>query len=183
LESIKVNEDTFVVYKTEEQIKKRVSELAGQINYDYRDKTPIFISVLNGAFIFCADLFREITIECEVDFIKVSSYGNNKTTSGNIKLLKELNCTIKDRDIILVEDIVDTGISINFIYNLIMSNNPASLKVVTLLYKEKSIMLDCSLDYIGFKIPDRVVIGYGLDYAQKIRNLKSIYKIKTKKES
>ena len=177
MKSIKVNQDTFVVYKTEEQIKKRVVELAEQINYDYRNKTPIFISVLNGSFMFCADLFREITIECEIDFIKVSSYGNNKTTSGNIKLLKELNCTIKDRDIIVVEDIVDTGISINFIYKLIMSNDPASLKVVTLLYKEKDVKLDCSLDYIGFKIPDKFVLGYGLDYAQKLRNLKSIYVI------
>ena len=177
MESIKVNEDTFVVYITEEQIRKRVSELARQINYDYQDKTPILISVLNGSFIFCADLFREITVACEVDFIKVSSYGNDKTTSGNIKLLKELNCKIKDRDIIIVEDIVDTGLSINFIYELIMSNDPASLKVVTLLYKTKDVKLNCSLDYIGFKIPDKFVLGYGLDYAQKLRNLKSIYVI------
>ena len=178
MESIKVNGDTFVVYITEEQIKKRVTELANQINHDYQGKTPVFISVLNGSFIFCADLFRQITVECEIGFLKVSSYGDDKTTSGNIKLLKELDCTIKDRDIIIVEDIVDTGISMNFIHNLIKSNEPASLKIVTLLHKEKDAELNCSLDYIGFKIPDKFVLGYGLDYAQKSRNLKSIYVIK-----
>jgi hypoxanthine phosphoribosyltransferase len=133
--------------------------------------------VLNGSFIFCADLFRQITVECEIDFIKVSSYNDKKTSSGAIKLLKELHCKIKDRDIIIVEDIVDTGISINYIYNLIKSNDPASIKVVTLLYKEKDAKLDCALDYIGFTIPDKFVLGYGLDYAQKSRNLKSIYVI------
>ena len=177
MEPIEVNGDTFVIYITEEQIMKRISELAKQINDDYKGKTPIFISVLNGSFIFCADLFRQITIGCEIDFIKVSSYGNSKTTSGNTKLLKELNCTIKDRDIIIVEDIVDTGICINFIHHLIKSNDPASLKIVTLLQKEKDVKLDCSLDYVGFKIPDKFVLGYGLDYAQKARNLKSIYVI------
>lgn len=177
MESIEVNGDTFIVYITEEQIRKRIVELGDQISRDYEGKTPVFISVLNGSFIFCADLFRQITIECEIDFIKVSSYSNNKTSSGNIKLLKELNCTIKDRDIIIVEDIVDTGISINYIYNLIKSNNPASLKIVTLLYKEKDIKLDCSIDYVGFKIMDKFVLGYGLDYAQKARNLKSVYVI------
>jgi len=175
LEPIIVNGDKFVVSITEEQIKTRISEIADQINRDYQGKIPVFISVLNGSFIFCADLFREITVECEVDFVKVSSYGNNKTSSGNIKLLKELNCKVEGRDIIILEDIVDTGISINFIHNLIKSNNPASLKIVTLLYKEKNVKLDFSIDYIGFKIPDVFVLGYGLDYAQKLRNLKSIY--------
>jgi len=175
LEPIIVNGDKFVVSITEEQIKTRISKLAEQINRDYQDRIPVFISVLNGSFIFCADLFREITVECEVDFVKVSSYGDSKTSSGNIKLLKELNCKIEGRDVIIVEDIVDTGISINFIHNLIKSNNPASLKIVTLLYKEKNLKLDFPIDYVGFKIPDMFVLGYGLDYAQKLRNLKSIY--------
>lgn len=175
MESIIVNGDKFVVSITEEQIKTRICEIADQINRDYQDRIPVFISVLNGSFIFCADLFREITVECEVDFVKVSSYGNSKTSSGNIKLLKELNCKVEGRDIIILEDIVDTGISINFIHSLIKSNNPASLKVVTLLYKEKNVKLDFPIDYIGFKIPDAFVLGYGLDYAQKLRNLKSIY--------
>jgi len=177
LDTINVNGDNFVVYISEEQIKGRIKELAERINNDYKDKLPIFIGILNGSFIFLSDLIREITIDCEIDFMKLSSYGDRKISSGNVKLLKDLNCQIEGRHIIIVEDIVDSGLSINYMEQLINVHKPESLRVVTLLHKERDVKLNIELDYVGFQIPDKFVIGYGLDYAQKARNLKSIYVI------
>ena len=177
MDTINVNGDNFVVYISEEQIKGRIKELAERINNDYKDKLPIFIGILNGSFIFLSDLIREITIDCEIDFMKLSSYGDRKISSGNVKLLKDLNCQIEGRHIIIVEDIVDSGLSINYMEQLINVHKPESLRVVTLLHKERDVKLNIELDYVGFQIPDKFVIGYGLDYAQKARNLKSIYVI------
>jgi hypoxanthine phosphoribosyltransferase len=136
---------------------------------------PIFIGVLNGSFIFFADLIREITIDCEMDFIKLSSYGDAKISSGDVRVLKDLNCQVENRDIVIVEDIVDSGLSIDFLKRLIISQNPRSVKVVTLLYKKESVRYPIEMDYVGFEIPNLFVIGYGLDYAQKVRNLRHIY--------
>ena len=176
-ELIKINGDTFAPFITEEQIRKRVKELAMRINADYAGKTPIFIGVLNGSFIFLSDLIREITVDCEIDFFKLSSYGDEKISSGQVRLLKSLNCEVAGRDIIVVEDIVDSGLSIAFIKNIIDKENPKSLKLVTLLIKKGLPKIDFPVDYIGFEIPPDFVIGYGLDYAQKVRNLKSIYRL------
>lgn len=175
MEPITINGDKFVVYIPEAEIKKRILELSERINQDYKDKLPIFIGVLNGSFIFLSDLIREITIDCEIDFLKLSSYGDRKISTGNVRLLKDLNCQIEGRHIIIVEDIVDSGLSINYMKELIDVHHPESLRVVTLLHKERDVKLNINLDYVGFKIPDKFVIGYGLDYAQKARNLKSIY--------
>jgi hypoxanthine phosphoribosyltransferase len=139
---------------------------------------PVFIGILNGSFIFFADLIREITIDCEVDFLKLSSYGDAKISSGDVHLLKDLNCQVEGRDIIIVEDVVDSGLSMQYIHDLITRQNPASFKVVTLLYKPESVKTNVQLDYVGFTIPPNFVVGYGLDYAQRERNLKSIYKLK-----
>jgi hypoxanthine phosphoribosyltransferase len=174
-----VNGDRFVLYLTEEQIQQRVKELAARINEDYRDKTPIFIGILNGSFIFFSDLIREITVDCEVDFFKLSSYGDAKISSGQVKLLKDLNCQVEGRDIIVVEDVIDSGLSIDFIKKLIMKENPRSLRVVTLLLKKSVAKIDFPIDYVGFEIPPAFVIGYGLDYAQKVRNLRSIYRLES----
>ncbi|HTP12712.1 MAG TPA: hypoxanthine phosphoribosyltransferase [Bacteroidota bacterium] len=174
---IVVNGDVFEPFITEEQIQKRVSELAARINKDYEKKVPIFIGILNGSFIFFADLIREITVECEVDFFKLSSYGDAKISSGQVRLLKELNCEVTGRDIVIVEDIVDSGLSIDFIKKLILKEHPASFRVVTLLLKKKVAKVDFPIDYVGFEIPSDFVIGYGLDYAQKVRNLRAIYKL------
>ncbi len=178
--TITVNGDTFILYLSEEQIMKRVWDLGDQLNRDYAGSVPIFIGVLNGSFIFFADLIREITIDCEMDFIKLSSYGDDKISSGDVRVLKDLNCQVKDRDIIIVEDIVDSGLSINFLKRLINSQNPRSIKVVTLLYKKESAKHSIKMDYIGFEIPSLFVIGYGLDYAQKVRNLRHIYILQPK---
>ncbi len=175
---ISINGDTFVTMISERRIKTRVKQLARKISKDYKGTVPVFIGVLNGSFIFFADLVREITITCEVDFLKLSSYGDAKISSGNVTLLKDLNCQVQGRDIIIVEDIVDSGLSMEYIKKLIMPENPKTFRIVTLLYKKESVKTKIPIDYIGFSIPKDFVIGYGLDYAQKMRNLKDIYKLK-----
>lgn len=174
-EQIIINGETFVPLLNEYEIQKRVRELGEEISRDYRGKVPVFIGVLNGAFIFMSDLLKNVDIECEIDFFKLSSYGDSKISSGNVKLLKELNCDVNDRDIIIVEDIVDTGLSIKYIEDLFSKHTPKSMKVVSLLVKPESLKYDVKIDYIGFRIPSQFVIGYGLDYQQKYRNLSSIY--------
>jgi hypoxanthine phosphoribosyltransferase len=175
LNSLVINNEKFDLFISEEEIHSKIKELAEKINRDYKDKVPIFIGVLNGSFLFLSDLIREITVDCEIDFFKLSSYGEAKISSGNVRLLKELNCQVENRDIIVVEDIVDSGLSIKYIKKLIEKNNPSSLRFVSLLFKPKNAKIDFELDYVGFVIPNKFVIGYGLDYAQKLRNLRSIY--------
>lgn len=170
-----IGNERFVPMISEEQIQSRVKELGEQISKDYQGKLPIFIGILNGSFIFLSDLIKNVSIHCEIDFYKLSSYGDEKISSGNVKLLKELNADINERHLIIVEDIVDTGLSINYIEKLMESYKPASIKVASLLVKPKSLKYDVKIDYIGFEIEDQFVLGYGLDYAQKYRNLKSIY--------
>jgi len=160
---------------SESRIKARVKYLAGKINKDYQGKTPIFIGILNGSFIFLSDLIREIKVDCEIDFMKLSSYGDTKISSGQIKILKELNCEIKDRDILLVEDIIDSGLSISFMKSLVEKENPGSLKIASLLFKKNVSNLNFEIDYVGFEIENEFVVGYGLDFAQKYRNLKGIF--------
>ncbi len=172
---IKIGNDVFVPFITEDQIQQRVKELGKQISEDYKGKTPVFIGVLNGAFIFLSDLIKHISIDCEIDFFKLSSYGDEKISSGKVTMLKELNCDVNGRDIIIVEDIVDTGLSIKFIEDLISHHTPSSMKVVSLLMKPNSLRYNVKIDYIGFDIPSKFVIGYGLDHAQRYRNLSSIY--------
>ncbi len=177
---ITVNNDTFVLYLSERKIQQRVRALGRQISKEYRGRVPIFIGVLNGSFIFLSDLIRNVTIDCEIDFLKLSSYGDSKISSGNVKMLKELNCEIEGRDIIIVEDIVDSGLSVDFMVRLVKQQNPRSFKIISLLYKKEAVKIDVSIDYVGFTIPSYFVIGYGLDYAQKVRNLRAIYRLNDK---
>jgi hypoxanthine phosphoribosyltransferase len=179
-EKIIIGNDEFVPMLTEDQIQKRIKELAAQLSQEYKSTVPIFIGVLNGSFLFMSDLIRNLTINCEIDFFKLSSYGDEKISSGKVKLLKALNCEVNDRDIIIVEDIVDSGLSIKYIEELFEEKRPSSMKVVSLLVKPESIKYDVKIDYIGFKIPNKFVIGYGLDYAQKYRNLRGIYVLNEK---
>ena len=172
---ILVGNEKFIPFLTEEKIQKRIDELGEEIGKEYKTKLPIFIGVLNGSFMFMADLLKRINFNCEVDFFKLSSYGDEKISSGRVKLLKELNADVTDRHLIIVEDIVDSGLSISYIEEMFKEHNPASMKVVSLLMKPGSLKYQVKIDYIGFEIPDKFVIGYGLDYAQKYRNLKSIY--------
>jgi hypoxanthine phosphoribosyltransferase len=174
-DALTIGKEIFVPFLTEEKIQHRIKEIADEINSDYHGKVPVFIGVLNGAFMFLSDLIRNINIESEVDFFKLSSYGDEKISSGKVTLIKELNCDVRGRDLIIVEDIVDSGLSIKFIEELIETHKPSSMKVVSLLVKPQSLKYDVKIDYIGFNIPSEFVIGYGLDYAQKFRNLRSIY--------
>ena len=170
-----VNGEKFEVLLSEAQIQNRIKELGEKISSDYSGKIPVFIGVLNGAFIFMSDLLKNVSINCEVDFFKLSSYGDAKISSGKVKLLKELNCEVIGRDIIIVEDIVDSGLSIKYLEEIFEEHKPASMRVVSLLRKPKSLKYDVKIDYIGFDIPSKFVIGYGLDYEQMYRNLKAIY--------
>lgn len=160
---------------SKEEIRNKVRELGKQISKDYAGLCPILIGVLNGSFIFCADLFREISIDCEVDFIKISSYGEGTETSGVIKLKKDIDAHLQGRHVIVVEDIVDSGYSINYLRERIERVRPKSLKFVSLLVKEDTARTEYKIDYVGFNIPNRFVVGYGLDFAQKFRNLPAIY--------
>ncbi len=174
-DKVVIGNEVFVPMLKEEVLQERIRELGKQISNDYKNKVPVFIGVLNGAFLFLSDLIKNVNIDCEIDFFKLSSYGDEKISSGKVKLLKELNCDVNGRDILIVEDIVDSGLSIKFIEELILPHNPASMKVVSLLVKPNSLRYNVKIDYIGFDIPSKFVIGYGLDYAQKYRNLRSIY--------
>ena len=172
---ILVGNEKFKILIPQEKIQERVRELGNQITKEYEGKLPILIGILNGSFLFLADLVKHINIHCEIDFFKLSSYGDEKISSGEVKMLKELNADINERHIIVVEDIVDSGLSIKFIQELLANHNPASVKVASLLVKPESLKYKVKIDYIGFEIPNEFVIGYGLDYAQKFRNLNSIY--------
>ena len=174
-DNIMVGDEKFIPYLADDEIQKRIKDLARQLSKDYKGKVPVFIGVLNGSFLFMSDLIRYMDIDCEIDFFKLSSYGDEKISSGRVKLLKELNCDVNGRDIIIVEDIVDSGLSINYIEDLFSEKKPNSMKVVSLLVKPGSLKYDVKIDYIGFDIPSKFVVGYGLDYAQKYRNLRSIY--------
>ncbi len=160
---------------SEEDIRNRIRELAEEISRDYEGRCPVFIGVLNGSFIFLADLIRELSIDCEVDFFKISSYGDAMESSGNIELKKDIDCHLEGRDVIVVEDIVDSGLSVRFLDERISAMNPSSLRFVSLLVKWDSAQPNRKIDYVGFAIPREFVVGYGLDYMQKLRNLKGIY--------
>ncbi len=167
--------ERFRLYLDEATILHRVRELGEAISRDYPDEPPILIGVLNGAFIFLADLMRYITVDCEVDFLKLSSYGAAKVSSGRVYELKKIDADIRDRHVIVVEDIVDTGLSMEYILNRLKAFEPKSLRVATLLHKYEATQVDVPLDYVGFRVPNLFVIGYGLDYGQLGRNLRSIY--------
>jgi hypoxanthine phosphoribosyltransferase len=172
------SKDVLKKYISSSRIRKRIKKLAKKINKDYKGKSPILIGVLNGSFIFISDLARELKLELKIDFLKLSSYGAGKISSGQLTMLSELTCAIEGNDILVVEDIVDSGLSLKFLRDLILMQNPASLEFVTLLYKKGLSGLDFDIKYIGFKIPDKFVVGYGLDFAEKYRNLKAIYILK-----
>ena len=145
-EKLIIGTDEFVPLLTEEKIQKRIKELAEQISLEYKSSVPVFIGVLNGSFLFMSDLIRYLNINCEIDFFKLSSYGDAKISSGNVTLLKELNCEVNDRDIVIVEDIVDTGLSIKYIEELFAEKRPNSMRVVSLLVKPGSLKYDVKID-------------------------------------
>ena len=163
-------------YISKKDIAKRIQEIASQISERYNKKDPILIGILNGSFIFIADLIRTLEINCEVDFLKISSYKGKKST-GDIVMSKSLDLDIENRSIIIVEDIIDSGMSIEFIYNYLNDFKPKDISIVSLLAKKSISKLNFKIDFIGFEISSEFVVGYGLDYNQRFRNLDSIYKL------
>lgn len=157
------------------EINLKVQQIARSINEDYRGKEVLFIGILKGAVVFLADLLRFIEIPTEIDFMAVSSYGDSTRTSGVVRIIKDLESSIEDRDVVIVEDIVDTGLTLQFITNNLKQRLPRSLKIVTLLDKPEKRRIDIEADYRGFIIPDHFVVGYGLDYNEKYRQLPDIY--------
>ena len=174
MSSIKIKDKTFRVSIPEAQIKARVKELAQQMSRDLEGKNPLFLGVLNGAFIFAADLIREMTIPCEISFVKLASY-QGTTSTGTIKEVIGINEDLTGRTVVIVEDIVESGLTIKRMMDQLGTRNPASVQVCTLFFKPDRLKEDLKLDYVAFKIPNDFILGYGLDYDQAARGLKDIY--------
>jgi hypoxanthine phosphoribosyltransferase len=174
--NITVNNKAFELFLEQETIEKRIRLIAIQLNLDYEDKKPIFLSVLNGSFLFMADLMKEIDLECETEFIKVTSY-HGQNSSGKVKETLGLPENLAGRHIVVVEDIVDTGLTMKYILSKIEAQNPASIAICTLLFKPAALKENLDeLNYVGFEIPNEFVVGYGLDYDGIGRNLNHIYR-------
>jgi len=174
--TIRIHDKEFEVYLSEAVILERVKAMADAINNDYRSKRPLFIAILNGSFMFASDLFKYLTIDTEISFIKLASYKGMKST-GNVITSIGLDVDLHNKDIIILEDIVDTGRTLyNFLPKL-KDHHPTSLKIAVLLHKPEATKFPLEIDYLGFSIPDKFVIGYGLDYDGVGRNLREIYQV------
>ena len=156
---------------SEAQLDAKVSELGARISKDYEGKNPLIVSVLKGSYVFMADLTRKITIPCNIDFMAVSSYGNGTTTTGEVQIIKDIGSKIDGRDLVIVEDILDSGVTLSFLMKILKARGANSIRLCTLLSKPERRKVDVPIDYLGFEIPDEFVVGYGLDYAEKYRNL------------
>jgi hypoxanthine phosphoribosyltransferase len=176
MSTIQVLDKTFEPYLKEAAIQEKITELAGQLNQDYAGKRPLFLSILNGSFLFTADLFKQITIEAEVSFIKLASYKGTSST-GNVITAIGLDINVKDRDIIILEDIIDTGKTLHHYLPQLESMQPASVKIAVLLNKKDALIYPVQIDYACFEIPNKFVVGYGLDYDGLGRNSKDIYQL------
>lgn len=156
---------------SEERLRARVMEMGARLTEDYRGKDPIFLGVLKGSFVFMADLIRNIDLPCQIEFMAVSSYGNKSETTGAVKITKDLNVDIEGRHVVVIEDILDSGLTLNYLVHYLKGREPASIEICTLLDKPERRRAPVSASYIGFEIPDAFVVGYGLDFAEKYRNL------------
>ena len=174
--SIKLHDRSFEIYLPEDVIQEKVKELANAISTDYKDKSPLFIAILNGSFMFAADLFKHINIDAEICFIKLASYKGMKS-SGHIITAIGLDQDLYDRDVVILEDIVDTGKTLNEFIPKLHHQQPKSIRVAALLHKSEATQFPLNIQYTGFVIPDKFVVGYGLDYDGLGRNLKEIYQL------
>ncbi|HEY0355172.1 MAG TPA: hypoxanthine phosphoribosyltransferase [Flavisolibacter sp.] len=174
--AITLHDKTFDTYLSEKEIQEKIKHIASQLNKDYQGKKPLFIAILNGSFMFAADLFKYITIDAEICFIKLASYKGMKS-SGNVITAIGLDQDIYDRDVVILEDIVDTGKTLHEFLPKLDHQQPKSLKIASLLHKPEATQFPLKIDYIGFAIPNKFVVGYGLDYDGLGRNLKEIYQL------
>jgi hypoxanthine phosphoribosyltransferase len=175
---LKIIDKEFVPYLSEQAIQQKITELATQLNKDYAGKRPLFLSILNGSFLFTADLFKQITIEAEVSFIKLASYKGTSST-GNVITAIGLDANVAGRDVIILEDIIDTGKTLHHYLPQLTALQPASVKIAVLLNKKEALLFPVPIDYACFDIPNKFVVGYGLDYDGLGRNHKEIYQLKT----
>ncbi len=153
------------------ELHRRITELAAEIDRDYADRDLVLVGILKGAVMFMADLMRQLSVPCEIDFMAVSSYGSATDSSGVVRILKDLDTAIGDRDVLIVEDIIDSGLTLHYLLRNLQARDPRSLEVCALLTKPERRRVELPIRYVGFEIPDRFVIGYGLDHAQRYRNL------------
>ncbi len=174
MNKVKVLDKTFETFISEVEILERVREVAERINRDFADKNPIFLALLNGSFVFMADLMRMITIPCEVSFVKLASY-EGVTSTGKIKEVIGINEDLSGRTVVIVEDIVDTGLTMKRMLESLETRNPESIHICTLLIKPDKLQVDLNIEYAAMEIPNDFILGYGLDYNQQGRNLRDIY--------
>jgi hypoxanthine phosphoribosyltransferase len=174
--TLRIHDKNFKSYISEEEIRQKVKKLASNLNRDYQGKKPIFIAILNGAFIFAADLFKSLTIDAEISFIKLASYKGMKS-SGRVLTAIGLDIELFNRHVVILEDIVDTGKTLHEFLPQLWHQQPASLKIVALLHKPEARVFPVNVDYVGFEIPDKFVVGYGLDYNGLGRNTAAIYQL------
>ena len=177
MKTVKIKDKEFVPMISEEEIKRRVKELAAQISKDMAGKNPLLLAVLNGSFVFAADLMREITIESEISFVKLASY-QGTTSTGTVKEVIGINENLSGRTVIIVEDIVESGLTMKRMIESLGTRNPASVHICTLLLKPDCLKVDLDIEYAAFSIPNDFIVGYGIDYDQQARNLKDIYVLK-----
>ena len=163
-----------IMYLSKDDINNRLKEMANQLSEKYCDECPVIIGILNGSFVFMADLIRKIDFECEIDFMKVNSYVG-KETSGKVQLEKDININIENRRVIIVEDIIDSGLTMDYLHKHISAYNPKDITIVTLLSKNNDYTLNFNIDIVGFEITSEFVVGYGLDLDQRFRQLDSLY--------
>ena len=171
---ITIHDKTFTPFISQETIENRIAELATQINTDYEGRKPVFLVVLNGAFLFASELVKNIPLSCEITFVRLSSYSQTEST-GKVRQIIGLEEKLTDRDVIIVEDIVDTGLTMHQLLQQIKDLGPSSIEIATLLHKPEAIKKPVDLRYVGFEIPNRFVVGYGLDYDGLGRNLDALY--------
>jgi len=176
-----IENDIEKVFFSKEELAAIVKRLGAQISKDYEGKNLLLVSILKGSVIFMADLMREITVPCEIDFMCVSSYGSGTTTSGNVKIIKDLDIDLHGKDLLLVEDILDSGMTLSHVRTMLEQRSPASIKICTLLDKPERRQADIYADYAGTFVPDEFVVGYGLDYDEIYRNLPYIGVLKREK--
>lgn len=166
-----MHDDILKVLLTQEELREKVKELGRQITQDFQGKNLMIVTVLKGAVVFLADLMREIDVPAEIDFMVVSSYGAGTKSSGVVKIVKDLDVPLKDKDLLIVEDILDSGMTLSYLKELLEGREPRSIRIATLLDKPARRKVDLKADYIGYSVPDEFVVGYGLDYDEKYRNL------------
>ncbi len=174
--NIRVHDKQFEPYISASDISGRIKEVAGQLNRDYEGRKPLFVAILNGSFMFASDLFKQLSIEAEICFIKLASYKGTKST-GHVITAIGLDMDIIGRDVVIIEDIVDTGKTLSEFLPQLQHQQPASMKIVALLHKPEATVYPIKIDYLGFSIPNKFVVGYGLDYDGIGRNMKEIYKL------